>query len=513
MLERTNFEFAHHPRRETYSETYRLALATGFGLDKFPSQDSETESSDGDSQTLDEFDDFLLGIRDDGEFAYNNVVETEDTVMDLKGTSSQDLFFYEFRPLDSLIEPISEFDNDPVNSGSSFLPERSEETISSFKTREGLQPVLTLEGTFPVMVPETISPRESRGVALIAKLQQRISPIIIKENSGIPLDNEKVPESNEDKIQVNKRCAESHRSLNPSVQLGSSSLNLEEFEELVRGLVRYSTPKNRRCTCLEDQEFFLKSVTLSDAHFCSVREKVLPGRLQRDDPRSQMLQMNLFEQRVLSFWDDPYWFKNVTNDYLARQQLAGVDRRLVAQGKAGKFSLPLPEPERNWNPVLKRKLVETSKVARLNISGAGARRESKLIRAGAQTEIADPKVGTHGGSSRTPNNQADDPLAGITDDSSVSFDSGVPVATLIPVDVETRSGASIASGQYSRSQVELRDLLYAKLVILSPDLLDEEPTPWTDVSRGSSPYLVRGEENRSWKHVRFKELDDPFLLD
>jgi len=327
---------------------------TGFGLDKFPYLESNSDESDY-AGSDEEFDDFLLGIRDDGEFAFNAADSIKEAVADMKVKVNESEPFYEFSPLDSSVscasKPLSptylelceeeNLDVEPTilavgnklnkimfNNRGDMIYQEYDDSGRIINQRPLYQsPISTSQGIWEVSqgLQEELEIGKERCPTELADLQVKevglgdgeIPPasILVETDLGIP-----VPYS---PFGGGPGCIK--------VTAGLQTEDIGSKFCLICGRLRAPT-------CLD-----VKQPGISDLPFPRPNRLVL-------NKETKSLEDKLFYRNVRSSWDAPSWYREITKHYQTRQQLARRNLLVISKSRVP-FWGPLPELERDWKAI------------------------------------------------------------------------------------------------------------------------------------------------------------------
>jgi len=260
-------------------ETHQLVFQLGVGMDKNLPPDTESEYGYSEYQDQDDFEDFMLGIRDDGFFAENFAEEIRSAVADFKEETGDSEPFFEFNPLDSVVLCNTEI----------------------IRPNESLERVHEL------------------GKDLSSKSRNDVVP--------------EVP----DGIQFCHKCG---------------------------GVILHKCP--------------IRKILSMECVACT------PGRITTQ--RIHNLEQLLYRKSVISTWESPAWYVDITTAYRRRQQgalifTAGYGKDTTAHqprknaalvqpsktyfgGSAGRLTAPKPELERNWEPLVMKRGLDRANIAR-----------------------------------------------------------------------------------------------------------------------------------------------------
>jgi hypothetical protein len=304
---------------DTAQETYRLVLSTGLGQDKHPLPDSPDSSEEEIRECsisnsdigMDDFDDFLLGIRDDGVFeSWTQAQDLKDSLQNLE-RNDNDSFFFEFRPLDSNCESL----------GDANMPDTSFKQLSLPNNKEGLAVQEQTQTEFPKVVkPEESVVRfadhlvphqrdlETRGFSM---MRPQFGSLL-----GGPMSLLETPEGIKE-AELSDRNGKPPGLTNDPDQVGPPLSTREQSPDL-------------------------------PAYFGFPTSHMgVPSRL--DDKRRLCLENRLFLRKVRTNWQAPHWYQQIANAYVSRCEIARVKPHKV--GVYGVIRPPEPEAERDWIPI------------------------------------------------------------------------------------------------------------------------------------------------------------------
>jgi len=317
--------------RNSPSESYQLARQCGIGMDKYPDQISDDTVSDDDVELVDEFDDFLLGMRDDGEFQHNYGQDLSESIDRYKDEGQISSPFFEFRPLDSSVSPLTVEILDPlrvIKEPCSQSPLREVEPLDSANTS-----VLDLS-----------SLDDSLGLLETAESQRFQMPTTEVLTSN-PSQDEGI-----------------YKNFNvPEIEAQKEFENLGAVFCFECGMVKHTA------ACLTEMERYTRESS-----------RPPPRRLTGDH---QALEQKLFLREVISKWDDLSWFREVARKYKARYKLVAPSSPPPQGGgqRAGIVQAPYPELVRDWKPVVYTPVILTTKWEKFPLQDEEVLDQPKLV--------------------------------------------------------------------------------------------------------------------------------------